>query len=82
MTAHLRNFAIPFIALVAFLLWRISPYRLQWWQVALIMAGASIWDWGWHSRIHHPEIWSARIWVRITGLVTAVSVPVVIFVLK
>lgn len=77
MYAHLL-WAGSFIAAISFLLSKVD-HPAKWWQITIIMIGGAMWDWGWHSWAHHKELWSAKPWVRLLGLLIALSVPTMFF---
>jgi len=45
-----------------------AAQSVVWWQMALILLGASFWDLGWHGIVHHPNAWFAKPVVRVIGL--------------
>ena len=67
MLQHLYFFSGPFVIVIAIFL-AIIGLDVHWWQVPVIMTGAAIWDFGWHARIHHSNLWTAKLWVRLVGV--------------
>ena len=43
------------------------------WQVIVGLIGLEVWDFGWHSRAHHADHWTASIWVRLVGFSLAIT---------
>lgn len=70
MLQHLRNFSGPFVLAVSVLL-LVWSHHIQWWHVSLMLCGSALWDFGWHARIHHADVWTANPLVRITGIALA-----------
>lgn len=67
MLQHIYFFSGPMVLVVAIIL-GVKGTPMEWWQVTTIMAGAAIWDFGWHSWAHHRNVWTAHIAVRILGV--------------
>ena len=73
---HLKNLTTPFIAIICLVLWWQSG---PWWQVGLVLLGMELWDLGWHSGVHHEDLWLAKPIVRIAGFVLAILVALFLF---
>lgn len=70
MLQHIYFFSGPLIVVVAILM-GIRENPIYWWHLPLIMGGAAIYDLGWHSAIHHRNLWTARWYFRAIGLALA-----------
>lgn len=46
-----------------------------WWQAALVLAGAVLWNLGWYCQVHLPECWFSGSEVRavVLGLTAAAA---------
>lgn len=76
MLQHLYLFSGPFVVAVAVTLAFIG-LDVHWGQVPVVMTGAAIWDFGWHARVHHSNLWTASPLVRVFGaLVTAIGLSI------
>lgn len=69
---HLALITLPFIAGVSVFVLLVG-HPIEWWQVALIMAGQGLWDLGWHGAgRNHPPAPRVPV-VRITGFLLAAA---------
>lgn len=63
---HLSILTTPLIIITALVLWwRGGP----WWQASLLLFGMELWDLGWHSSVHHPNLFLSKPVTRVAGLV-------------
>ena len=72
MLFHLYVFSGPLMVLISIIL-AVQGAPLEWWNATIIMTGAAIWDFGWHSWAHHRNLWTAHIAIRIAGFLLAVA---------
>jgi len=41
--------------------------------MGLVLVGYALWDLGWHSSIHHKDLWLANPLVRVVGVAIALA---------
>lgn len=66
---HLRYITLPFVAGILALVGIIGG---PWKSVGTILLGMELWDLGWHSSVHHPDLFLARPIVRAGGIALAI----------